>query len=149
MSISLTRYINRCMVESGVFSEVGDVTQHRDKRDLSCIMQPERSMGEYHPMRSPALGKASVRLLLTKHHSVPTPAFRAGAPVNPLDRPLLRIRHQPCWAPSVVARTERDEPHTRVWFWSGGELPLLAVCRPALTVTRRLEIEASYIIFFY
>lgn len=44
MSISLTRYINRCMVESGVFSEVGDVTQHRDKRDLSCIMQPERSM---------------------------------------------------------------------------------------------------------
>ncbi|KAF9824557.1 hypothetical protein SFRURICE_004014 [Spodoptera frugiperda] len=25
-------------------------------------------------------------------------------------------------------------PHERVWFWSGGELPLLAVRRPALTV---------------
>ncbi|KAF9801227.1 hypothetical protein SFRURICE_014245 [Spodoptera frugiperda] len=29
------------------------------------------------------------------------------------------------------ARAERDAPHARVWFWSGGELPLLAVRRPA------------------
>ncbi|KAF9815314.1 hypothetical protein SFRURICE_011466 [Spodoptera frugiperda] len=32
------------------------------------------------------------------------------------------------------ARAERDAPHARVWIWSGGELPLLAVRRPALTV---------------
>ncbi|KAF9802627.1 hypothetical protein SFRURICE_005532, partial [Spodoptera frugiperda] len=32
------------------------------------------------------------------------------------------------------ARAERDAPHARVWFCSGGELPLLAVRRPALTV---------------
>ncbi|CAH0674178.1 unnamed protein product [Spodoptera exigua] len=55
--------------------------------------------------------------------------------------PATPAEHQPFRAPSVVvewlfeARAERYAPYARAWFWSGGELPLLADRRPVLTVT--------------
>ncbi|KAF9790100.1 hypothetical protein SFRURICE_002465 [Spodoptera frugiperda] len=83
-----------------------------------------------------ALGEArgSVRLLLTKYHPVPSPAFRAGALVYPLGCPQLRIRHQLYWAPSVVVvrssglGISSTGPH--LW-WSDGSL------RRARNATRR------------
>ncbi|CAH0668745.1 unnamed protein product [Spodoptera exigua] len=111
-----------------------------------------------HPHQKQALNNAVGREGVSGSYWVRTPLFLlllwAKVVVPHCSYPATPAEHQPFRARFVVvywlfeARAERYAPYARAWFWSGGELPLLADRRPVhiLWITSALNAQKNILI---